>query len=259
MSIQHPAHLVGEIRPEDVSTFSFACDSPYIAWKTAVEMLVAGSLLMILSPIIFCLILLVKATSRGPAVYSQVRLGLNGRPYLIYKLRTMLHDCERTTGPRWATARDPRVTPFGRFLRATHLDELPQLWNVLKGEMSLVGPRPERPEFVRQLQRVIPNYRERLRVRPGITGLAQIQLPPDEDVTGVRRKVVYDLYYLQSINPWLDFRIIVGTTMKVLGLRFALIRALFGLPNPEVIMGASADVSLESKRTDASQLLEAVS
>ena len=106
-----------------------------------------------------------------------MRLGKNGRPFRLHKIRTMRHDCEKATGPRWAVPGDPRITPLGRFLRQTHLDELPQLWNVLRGEMSLVGPRPERPEFVPDLEQAIPHYRDRLLVRPGVTGLAQVQLP----------------------------------------------------------------------------------
>ena len=111
---------------------------------------------MLTSPIILLLLILVKATSRGPAIFRQVRLGQDGRPYLLYKIRSMADDCERTTGPSWSTARDPRVNRFGRFLRRSHLDELPQLWNVIRGEMSLVGPRPERPEFVAKLERRSP-------------------------------------------------------------------------------------------------------
>src|SRR5439155_12868491 len=116
--------------------------------------------------------LLVKLTSRGPALYTQTRLGRNGRPFTIYKLRTMQHRCESLTGARWSTPGDPRITPVGRFLRKTHLDELPQLWNVLRGDMALVGPRPERPEFVPQLEQAVPHYRDRLLVRPGVSGLA---------------------------------------------------------------------------------------
>src|SRR6185437_12895673 len=122
---------------------------------------------------------------------------------------------------------------LGRLLRAAHLDELPQLWNVLRGEMSLVGPRPERPEFVRQLERVIPQYRDRLRVRPGITGLAQVQLPPDEDLAGVRRKVACDAVYVEAMGPWLDARILVGTVLKVVGVPVTLRRRALRLPGVE--------------------------
>src|SRR5262249_15560046 len=126
--------------------------SPRLGWypavKVAVEFVVTAALLVAVSPLILLSALLVKLTSRGPVFYSQVRLGRDGKPFRIYKVRTMTHDCERESGACWATANDPRITPVGKFLRATHLDELPQFWNVLKGDMSLVGPRPERPEFV---------------------------------------------------------------------------------------------------------------
>jgi len=142
----------------------------------------------------------------------------------------MAHDCELLTGPQWATAKDPRVTPLGRFLRRSHLDELPQLWNVIRREMSLVGPRPERPEFVVKLEQAIPGYRKRLAVLPGITGLAQIQLPPDENLNDVRRKVACDLCYLRNIGPILDLKILVGTTLKVMGFSFAMTRQILDLP-----------------------------
>ena len=121
-------------------------------------------------PIVLLAALAVRWTSRGPAFYSQTRLGLYGVPFTIYKLRTMIHNCESLTGPRWSIPGDPRITPVGWFLRATHLDELPQLLNVLRGQMSLIGPRPERPEFVPELERALPAYRQRLQVRPGVTG-----------------------------------------------------------------------------------------
>jgi lipopolysaccharide/colanic/teichoic acid biosynthesis glycosyltransferase len=181
------------------------------------------------------LFVLVRLTSRGPAFYSQIRLGLGGRPYRIYKFRSMVLDSEAATGARWSTPGDPRVTPLGRILRATHLDELPQLWNVLRGEMSLVGPRPERPEFVVQLERAIPYYRERLTVRPGVTGLAQVQLPPDVDLRSVRRKVAYDLYYTRHMSLWLDLRLIASTAAGVLGVPFAVSRTILRIPSGAVI------------------------
>ena len=198
-------------------------------------------------PLILSLMALVRLTSRGPSLYRQVRLGLDGRPYRILKLRTMYDDCERATGPQWAKARDPRATPLGRVLRATHLDELPQLWNVVRGEMSLVGPRPERPEFVRELELEIPNYRERLRVKPGITGLAQVQLPPDEDLAGVTRKVAYDVYYVERITPWLDLRILIGTALKMAGNSYGFIRLLVALPRPEVVLGSVTEEGQDSE------------
>ena len=147
----------------------------------------------------------------------------------------MIHDCERLTGARWAAARDPRITLVGRFLRRTHIDELPQLWNVLRGEMSLVGPRPERPEFVPQLEKVIPRYRERLLVPPGVTGLAQVQLPPDTDLASVRRKLAYDLYYVKRLSWWLDLRILFATAGHVLGFPYSAAHTLFRMPHGQAV------------------------
>src|SRR6185437_15316966 len=138
----------------------------YLSCKAVFDYVAAACLLVVTSPVILLAALLVKLTSRGPAFYTQTRLGQHGRPYTIYKIRTMTHDCEKN-GAKWATIADPRITRVGGLLRRTHLDELPQLWNVLRGEMSLVGPRPERPEFVPGLEQAIPHYRHRLLVRPG--------------------------------------------------------------------------------------------
>jgi lipopolysaccharide/colanic/teichoic acid biosynthesis glycosyltransferase len=162
-------------------------DDPW--WKRAVDRSFALALLVVTAPFLGLSMLLVKLTSPGPAIYSQTRLGKNGRPFTIYKIRSMTHNCEGQSVARWSTPGDMRVTPVGRFLRLSHLDELPQLWNVLRGDMSLVGPRPEPPEFVPQLERQIPHYRERLRVLPGLTGLAQFHLPPDTDMASVARKL----------------------------------------------------------------------
>jgi lipopolysaccharide/colanic/teichoic acid biosynthesis glycosyltransferase len=190
----------------------------YASIKAVWDFAAALVLLVLTAPVVLAVMALVKLTSRGPALYSQVRLGQGGRPFRIWKIRTMTHDCERKSGARWATRSDPRVTPVGRVLRATHLDELPQLWNILRGDMSLIGPRPERPEFATRLEKVIPRYRERLRVRPGVTGLAQVQLPPDSDVDGVRRKVACDLAYIRHLSFWLDVRIVALTVLHVFGL-----------------------------------------
>src|SRR5262249_55106805 len=158
-------------------------------------------------------------------------LGRFGRPFLIYKLRTMTHNCEQESGVRWAVPGDPRVTRLGRFLRKTHLDELPQLWNVLRGDMSLVGPRPERPEFVPGLERAIPGYRPRLLVKPGVTGLAQVQLPADTDIPSVRRKLAYDLYYIRSGGLWLDLRLLASTALRLAGVPYGVGIRLFRLPS----------------------------
>jgi lipopolysaccharide/colanic/teichoic acid biosynthesis glycosyltransferase len=203
-------------------------------WKVCLDTVVASILLTLSVPLILVLIVLVRLTSRGPGLYRQVRLGLGGRPFVLYKIRTMAHDCERSSGPKWSTPGDPRVTRLGWILRRTHLDELPQLWNVVCGEMSLVGPRPERPEFVSQLEPVLPRYRERLTVRPGVTGLAQVQLPPDEDLASVRRKLACDLYYIARMSPWLDARIIMATALKLAAVPFDVIRRCLLLPGPNV-------------------------
>lgn len=211
-------------------TIEDADEAYYRLLKTGLDFVLAAVLFVLTSPLLLVLAALVKLTSQGPVLYSQVRLGRNGKPFWIYKFRTMRDKCELVSGPRWATRNDPRVTPLGRFLRASHLDELPQLWNVLRGEMSLVGPRPERPEFVGQLERQIPLYRERLRVRPGVTGLAQVHLPPDTDLESVRRKMAYDYFYVRQTSIWLDVRLIAVTALQVLGVPLSVSRPLLLIP-----------------------------
>jgi lipopolysaccharide/colanic/teichoic acid biosynthesis glycosyltransferase len=147
----------------------------------------------------------------------------------------MTHQCESLTGPCWAKPGDARITRVGRWLRRTHLDELPQLWNVLKGDMSLIGPRPERPEFVPKLEKAIPLYHGRLQVRPGLTGLAQVQLPPDTDLASVRLKLAYDLYFVQHIGLWLEARIHFATILHIFGIPFPWIRKVFGFPHTNAV------------------------
>jgi lipopolysaccharide/colanic/teichoic acid biosynthesis glycosyltransferase len=211
--------------------------APTVRAKEVLDFALAVVLAVLAAPFVLAAAALVKLTSRGPVIYAQTRVGLNGRVFTIYKLRTMYHNCEAVSGVKWATKADPRVTPVGRFLRATHLDELPQLWNVLKGDMSLVGPRPERPEFVVQLGRQIERYPERLRVRPGVTGLAQVQLPGDTDLESVRRKLGYDLYYVERGGLWLDLRLILSTALKMLHLPFAVSRFLLAIPSGPAVEG----------------------
>jgi lipopolysaccharide/colanic/teichoic acid biosynthesis glycosyltransferase len=207
-----------------------------------VEYLLALVLLVLALPVIALAALLVKLTSPGSAFYTQVRVGRNGLLFTIYKLRTMIQDCESLTGPRWAIRGDPRVTPVGQVLRAMHIDELPQLVNILRGDMGLIGPRPERPEFVRQLEQAIPNYRLRLAVRPGVTGLAQVQLGADTDVASVRRKLFYDLYYIEHLSPWTDLRILVATAFYALGDPLRLTRRLHLVPGSTVVEGNRVNV-----------------
>lgn len=207
----------------------------YALAKIVTDFLLAAVLLVLTAPLLGLAMALVKLTSRGPALYSQTRLGRHGRPFTLYKVRTMYEDVESLTGPRWCVPGDTRVTTVGRWLRRMHIDELPQLFNVLRGEMSLIGPRPERPEFVPRLERAIPRYAERLWVRPGLTGLAQVQLPPDTTLDSVRTKLAYDLHYVQHGGLLLDLRIAWATALKLIGVPFAALRVLFGLPSNSVI------------------------
>src|SRR5688572_15166900 len=185
----------------------------YLAVKVAAEWLIAVALIVLTAPLMLALALLVKLSSPGPAFYAQTRLGQYGRKYRILKLRTMVHDAETRTGPVWASKNDVRITALGRFLRSTHLDELPQLWNVVRGEMGLIGPRPERPEIAGRIQRRVNDFHLRLLVRPGVTGLAQMLLPADDpnDVAleGLRRKLAHDLYYVREVSVLLDVRIAI--------------------------------------------------
>jgi lipopolysaccharide/colanic/teichoic acid biosynthesis glycosyltransferase len=171
------------------------------------------------SPLILVSIVLVRMTSPGSAIYTQTRIGRWGRLFTLYKIRTMYADCESQTGPRWSLPGDPRITPVGRVLRKLHLDELPQLWNVLKGEMSLIGPRPERPEIVAKLRLSVPGYDRRHAVTPGITGFAQIHLPPDSGIRSVKNKLVYDLFYIRQRAVSLQLYILFATGLKLLGLK----------------------------------------
>src|SRR5262245_2651243 len=178
----------------------------------------ATSLFVLTAPLIAMCAVLVRLTSRGPAFYSQERIGQFGRVFTIYKLRTMYHNCERLTGPTWSVPGGPRGTPIGRRLRALPVDELPQLGNVLRGQMSLIGPRPERPEIAAQLAKAIEDYNARSAVLPGITGHAQVHLPPDTTVADVRDKVRLDRHYLGRLSMWFDVVTLARTGLKVIGL-----------------------------------------
>lgn len=207
----------------------------YLPCKSAIDRLAGALLLLLTAPVIAVAAALVKLTSAGPAFYSQTRAGKNGRPYSIHKLRTMYHDCEKRSGPRWSTPGDPRITPLGRLLRRTHIDELPQLWNVVCGQMCLVGPRPERPEFIPSLAKALPHYRDRLLVPPGMTGLAQIQLPADTDLDSVRRKLAYDLYYVRYVGLGMDLRVLVGTVLYLIRVPRLLMPRLRLLPKRQTV------------------------
>jgi lipopolysaccharide/colanic/teichoic acid biosynthesis glycosyltransferase len=203
----------------------------YASAKLAIEFAVAFVLFVITAPIVAIAALLVKLTSEGPAFYTQTRVGRHGRNYTLYKLRSMRHNCEKISGPCWSQTGDQRVTRLGRFLRRSHIDELPQLLNVLRGDMGLVGPRPERPEFVPRLEEALPLYRSRLLVRPGVTGFAQVQLPPDSDLESVRRKLAYDLYYIQNCTARLDFQLILATVLYLVRIPYAWVAKIVLLPS----------------------------
>jgi exopolysaccharide biosynthesis polyprenyl glycosylphosphotransferase len=183
-------------------------------FKRVLDVTLSAGGLVLLAPLLALIAWAVRRSSPGPVFYRQERCGLNGRSFWMLKFRTMPVDAETTTGPVWAVPNDPRRTRLGAFLRSTSLDELPQLWNVLRGDMSLVGPRPERPEFIRQFRRTVPSYMARHRVKAGITGWAQVH--GWRGNTSLRKRVQYDLYYITHWTPWLDVRILWMTIFRVL-------------------------------------------
>jgi lipopolysaccharide/colanic/teichoic acid biosynthesis glycosyltransferase len=188
-----------------------------LALKSVNDRVLASALLLVSAPVMLLSMALVKLTSRGPALYSQRRVGQFGRVFTIWKIRTMYHNCEKLTGPRWSTPGDPRVTRVGNALRALHIDELPQLVNVLRGQMSLIGPRPERPEIAAKLAGLVDDYDSRHAVLPGISGNAQIHLPPDTNVNDVRDKLVLDREYIQRFSAWFDLKMLALTGLKMVG------------------------------------------
>lgn len=184
--------------------------------KRIADVVVSLLVLVAGAPLWLAIGALVRSTSAGPALYRQTRVGRHGRPFTMLKFRTMVDDAERHTGPVWARRGDDRVTPVGRWLRRLRLDEVPQLWNVLLGQMSLVGPRPERPYFVDQLTDQIPLYSRRHRVQPGVTGLAQVKWRYDSDLDDVRQKLKYDLFYIETMSLGLDAKILLRTVRTAL-------------------------------------------
>ena len=181
--------------------------------KRAIDILLAGLGLICFSPVLLMLAAVIRITSTGPALMRQERVGLGGTKFQMYKFRSMRVDAEAISGPVWATPGDPRRTWVGKFIRRFSLDELPQLWNVLVGDMSLVGPRPERPLFVEQLTSQLPNYGERIRLRPGLTGWAQLN--DLRGMTPVEERLIYDLYYLERWSVSFDMKIILTTAFRV--------------------------------------------
>jgi len=212
-------------------------------WKRLVDILLSCVALLLVSPLLILTAVLVKLTSRGPMLFSQERIGLErravdrrrglgevgmerrdrdrrvvinpGRPFTIFKFRTMVADAERGA-PMWARREDPRITPLGRVLRKTRIDELPQFLNVLAGDMSIVGPRPERAYFIGRIEKELPEFQLRLRTKPGITGLAQVELGYTNTDEGLHHKLAFDLEYIRRLSFWTDLKILFKTIHVVL-------------------------------------------
>jgi exopolysaccharide biosynthesis polyprenyl glycosylphosphotransferase len=203
----------------------FTGDAGLTRWTQRIQTLYSlllGSVGLILSsPIMLLVMLAVKVSSPGPAIYKQQRVGRNGTTFFLYKFRSMYIDAEARTGPVWASKNDPRITPLGRWLRKLRLDELPQFFNVIRGDMAVVGPRPERPEFCEVLEKEIPFYHQRHLVKPGITGWAQINHKYTDTVEDATIKLGYDLYYVKYTAPALDLYIIFHTLKVMLLFRGA--------------------------------------
>ena len=224
--VRHPFDLVGRL-----------------GWKRGVDILLSLLGLVATSPVMGLAAVIVTMTSPGPVFYRQERIGINrrtrerrgspprsdaerrrrdrrvlvnfGRPFTIYKFRTMVVDAERGTPPMWAKERDPRITGVGRVLRKARIDELPQFWNVLRGDMSIVGPRPERAYFIGRIEKELPEFQLRLRTKPGITGLAQVQLGYTNTDDGLRDKLHLDLEYIRRVSLWTDLKILGRTVFVV--------------------------------------------
>ena len=214
-----------------------------LQWKRALDVVVSSVALILLSPLMLIAALVVKMTSPGPVLFEQERIGLNrrtsdrrgsrsyrgserrdkdrrfvvnfGNPFKMYKFRTMVADAEKGT-PVWAQKNDSRITPVGAFMRRTRIDELPQFFNVLRGDMSIVGPRPERAYFIAQIEKDLPEFQDRLRTKPGITGLAQVELGYTNTVDGMHNKLGYDLQYIKDLKPQSDLKILFKTVSVVL-------------------------------------------
>ena len=182
-----------------------------IILKRILDITVSILILIISLPLWLLIAVAIKINSRGPIVFNQERVGKDENMFFMHKFRTMNQDAEKHSGPIWSQKDDPRITSVGNFLRRTRLDEIPQFINVLSGEMSLVGPRPERPFFIEKLEKEIPLYKRRLQVRPGITGWAQIKQGYDTSIDDVRSKVKFDLYYIENMSLQMDLKILLFT------------------------------------------------
>ena len=184
--------------------------------KRLMDIAVSLLILIVSIPVIIITAIAIKLESKGPIIFKQERIGLNGKPFNVYKFRSMVNDAEKKSGPVWSSKNDPRITKVGKIIRKIRVDEIPQMYNVLKGEMSLVGPRPERKYFIEQLSKEIPLYKRRLKVRPGVTGWAQVKHKYDETIEDVKTKLNYDLFYIENISIRMDLKILFRTIFVVL-------------------------------------------
>lgn len=220
----HAAYKLPDAEPAAGAGSDMPLPSPYDRWgkvKRGLDVSLSILAMPVLIPLWGILALCIKLESRGPVVFRQVRVGQGGRPFVLYKLRSMVDGAEEETGPVWATNPDPRVTRIGRFMRRFGLDETMQAINVIRGDMSLVGPRPERPYFLERLRRQVPRYEWRLLVKPGITGWAQIHTDHKYDVSldDVKTKVQFDIEYIQRWSLWMDVKILARTVVAVMRIR----------------------------------------
>ena len=188
--------------------------SKYYRYKWYVDFAVSILTLPVIGPIILVFLFLTWLTSKGPVIYTQVRCSKDGKPFKMYKIRSMVANAEARGVAVWADKRDPRVTALGRIMRKLHIDEMPQIVNVWRGEMTIIGPRPERPELVVQLKKEIAGYERRMVVLPGLTGYAQLNQPSDTALKDVRKKLILDLEYIERASFWFDMRILLGTALK---------------------------------------------
>lgn len=214
--------ISGQARTNQIYGFPLIEIMPQLmpAWeqsaKRLIDISVSFLILLLFLPIWVLIAVLIRLESKGPIFYIQDRVGKDGKIFKMYKFRSMYDQAEKHSGPVWANRRDPRVTKVGRIIRKLHFDEIPQLINVLRGDMSLVGPRPERPFFVEQLSQEIPIYPRRLKVRPGLTGWAQVKYKYDESLEDVRMKLKYDLFYIENMSLRMDMKILLATLYVIL-------------------------------------------
>jgi exopolysaccharide biosynthesis polyprenyl glycosylphosphotransferase len=214
--------VTGRVRTSSVYGFPLMEITPVLMteWekklKRVIDVSVSLVILILTLPITLITAVLIKLETPGPVIFKQERVGENGKIFNIYKFRSMVQDAEKKPGPVWAGKNDPRITKVGKFIRKVRIDEIPQMFNVLKGEMSLVGPRPERPYFVEQFAKEIPFYKRRLLVKPGITGWAQVKHKYDETIEDVKTKLKYDLYYIENMSIRMDLKILFRTVFTVL-------------------------------------------